>query len=262
MNRTEEEFPCIFFYAGDHKGAKKVSFHTHHAPELLFQLEGSCRVETPVGNETLHRGDVLYIPRGVSHNQINSEGERNIYCVFSHSGELFETSFRKWSLTQDPWVSRLLFALLSMTLRGDHLGAEGILYTLLVRLSHFEESRGIHAEMHPAVRKTIHFFGQKFRSPVTVAEAARHAGMSESRLRKLFLSACGVSPKRYLIALRLSLAENLLRNEYYSISEAAALSGFENPNYFARLYKKYNSRSPEETRRRMRRTQQTVSPAF
>ncbi len=85
--------------------------------------------------------------------------------------------------------------------------------------------------------------------PVTIAEAARHAGQSVSSLSHKIKARYGVSFKNMLIEKRLRYAEKLLRaNPELSIAEIAQRSGFADRFYFSRLYRKYRGCSPSAYR--------------
>ena len=46
-------------------------------------------------------------------------------------------------------------------------------------------------------------------------------------------------------------AEEFLRDPSYSIKEVCVMSGYSDPNYFSRLFKKYESVTPSEYRERL-----------
>ena len=58
-----------------------------------------------------------------------------------------------------------------------------------------------------------------------------------------------MSPIEYLTELRLKHARTLLMNTGRTVSEVAEAAGFEDPSYFARVYKKRFCLSPTQTRR-------------
>lgn len=46
-------------------------------------------------------------------------------------------------------------------------------------------------------------------------------------------------------------AEMLLRDSHYSIKEVCIMSGYGDPNYFSRIFKKYEGVTPSEYRERL-----------
>ncbi len=67
-------------------------------------------------------------------------------------------------------------------------------------------------------------------------------------LRRLFRQEHGMAPHEYLIKLRLDHAAHLLRYEGASVSEAAFRSGFYDPLYFSRLFRRQMGTPPSQWR--------------
>jgi len=83
-----------------------------------------------------------------------------------------------------------------------------------------------------------------------VADAAKLAGMSVSRLRDLFKRATGLSPKKYQLRARLVRAGHLLRETDLTVAAIAAQTGFESPFAFSHRFTKLVGVSPTEYRRK------------
>ncbi len=75
-------------------------------------------------------------------------------------------------------------------------------------------------------------------SAVTLSSVASALGLSPSYLSHLFSGGLKITFTEYLARLRTDAAKELLRNTLYSVSEIAGMVGFEDPNYFIRLFKK------------------------
>ena len=70
-----------------------------------------------------------------------------------------------------------------------------------------------------------------------VARLAKQAGMSERSFYRKFISSTGLSPLAYLLRQRISLArELLLADSSARIGEVATACGFEDSNYFSRVF--------------------------
>ena len=80
----------------------------------------------------------------------------------------------------------------------------------------------------------------------SVSEYAAFCNMSTSRFTHIFKSALGISPKRYIINLKMTKAVELLENTYLSVNETARRVGIEDQNYFSRLFKKHTGVSPKK----------------
>lgn len=79
--------------------------------------------------------------------------------------------------------------------------------------------------------------------PITIETLGKQANMSKSTLTRLFNTEMGISPLEYVIRERLRKAkEILLRTK--SIKEACFSAGFNDVNYFTRLFKKREGVTP------------------
>jgi AraC-like DNA-binding protein len=85
----------------------------------------------------------------------------------------------------------------------------------------------------------------------TVQDIARAAHMSPNHFSTLFSRHTGQSFVKFLNEKRLSLAEELLRDLTLSVSEVADRAGFEDANYFTRLFKKKTGMTPREWREKL-----------
>ena len=57
-----------------------------------------------------------------------------------------------------------------------------------------------------------------------------------------------MTPMQYILSIRIANAQNLLETTGYTISEIAAIVGYDNPLYFSRIFKKQKGLSPKEYR--------------
>ncbi len=85
----------------------------------------------------------------------------------------------------------------------------------------------------------------------TVADMARLAGLSPSRLSSRWRVRFGTSPLDDLIAARIERAGWLLA-EGRSVAAAGAAVGFADPRYFSRMFRRRTGRRPSEPQRRRR----------
>lgn len=86
--------------------------------------------------------------------------------------------------------------------------------------------------------------------PLSIAEVGNQLDLPEWTLARLFQRHLGQTPSAYYRYLRLSQAKNLLQNSSYRISEVSRLCGYDNPETFARGYRKQFDESATRTRKR------------
>lgn len=133
-------------------------------------------------------------------------------------------------------------ALRTLLSRHDDRGgldASALLYQLLLGLRHQTRDWQIRREgIENALRG----------EPTSVAAMAAACSLSRSHFTRKFQRATGISPWRYIMTRRIIRAKDLLSNTDLSIKEIAVRVGFEDPNYFSRLFHKETGSSPTEFR--------------
>ena len=85
---------------------------------------------------------------------------------------------------------------------------------------------------------------------ITLDDLSQCCHCSRSAFEKKFRRIFGISPGKYLLDLRLSEAENLLRDPNASCAQIAEHAGFANQFIFSRLFKQRYGISPRDYRKR------------
>lgn len=98
------------------------------------------------------------------------------------------------------------------------------------------------------VRATAYLL-EHLRDPVSVADAARHVGLSSSRLSHLFRIQTGQTLLQFVERERLARAKQLLLLSGRTVTQIANEVGYENPFYFTLRFKKHTGSSPTEWKR-------------
>ena len=87
------------------------------------------------------------------------------------------------------------------------------------------------------------------RYPWTIAELARHAGLSRRSFNAQFQRICGTSAADYLRTARLEAAREALVHQGLSVSEAAYRAGYASPANFSTAFRKHFGRVPSSCHR-------------
>lgn len=121
-----------------------------------------------------------------------------------------------------------------------------ILYELLLRAKEETERRYVPEAkerlLAPAVERIREGFTQ---NELSVSALASLCGISEAYFRRLFADKYGVSPKEYVIKLRMELAKTLLSSGDFSVSETAIQCGYAEPCHFSREFTRHVGVSPK-----------------
>lgn len=118
------------------------------------------------------------------------------------------------------------------------------LYTVLEKAGEADKSRPTED-----ILKCLEMMEAVFPKEAAIGELARVAGLSESRLRQKFKAQVGIPPGEFVCRRRIEEAARQITDTDRTFSEIALSLGFETGDYFARMFKKYTSKTPSQYRR-------------
>lgn len=90
----------------------------------------------------------------------------------------------------------------------------------------------------------LKFVDEHYDQKITLDGLSAMANITPHHLCRLFKSITGLPPISYVNHLRIDAAYKLLQQHQIPVSEAAMTVGFDDSNYFSRLFKKYKSIAP------------------
>lgn len=102
----------------------------------------------------------------------------------------------------------------------------------------------------------IKYIQQNSSQRITVEELADFCHCSTSYLSRIFKKRTSVNINTYINKVRIELSKNYLINSKNSVAEIAITTGFDDPNYYSRVFTKIIGISPTEFRRRFKTFQQ------
>lgn len=95
----------------------------------------------------------------------------------------------------------------------------------------------------------LHYLDRNYHRPVTVAELSKVGNKSPATINRLFRKALQDSPMGYLLRLRLEKAAQLLRSDpQLPVGIIAGNCGFQDSNYFSKMFRRRFNVSPREYR--------------
>ena len=98
------------------------------------------------------------------------------------------------------------------------------------------------------LESTFELMRQRIDEPMLLDELASHAGLSVSHFSELVRHETGQSPMAYFIQLKIRLACRLLDLTEKPVKVVASETGYSDPYYFSRVFKKVMGISPEKYR--------------
>ena len=105
-------------------------------------------------------------------------------------------------------------------------------------------------ESENVVSRVKAYIDENYAKDISLDEVSRMVDISPYYFSKLFKQEVGENFIEYVTEARISHAKRLLEDSRYSIKEVCVMSGYSDPNYFSRIFKKYEGMTPSEYRER------------
>lgn len=134
----------------------------------------------------------------------------------------------------------------------DVIGKEAVsdlaLKMLLLRLIQTQNLASLHHEkmIKPHLKHVIKYIREHLSSRITIAELAAESCMSESAFFQCFRDNFGISPLEFILKSRIEQAKKMLSDPEVSITEVCYASGFNNLNYFSKVFKRLEGITPKQ----------------
>lgn len=96
------------------------------------------------------------------------------------------------------------------------------------------------------VKNAIRYLEENYMDQINLEDISRYIGISPQHLSKTFKEETGMNYIDWLTKLRIENAKKLLTEEKSTVKEVCYMVGYNDPNYFSRIFKKIEGVSPTE----------------
>ena len=255
ISAQEKNFPIRILY----NSGEEISAHWHEHLEILYFRSGSCKVG--VSGETIkaEADDTVVINSNELHFLEKSENSQ-YFCIIINpkffSDVIFDDVIIKRIINKDAIIKKCFDDIfLEHTLRHDgyDMVIKSIAYRLMAHLVRNHRTQKP-SELTASTRNTktqriteiLSYIDTHYSEKLTTAELAKKAYLNEQYFCQIFKKATGQSLVMYLNRYRIEKATVLLKNTELSITEIAMNVGFDNANYFSRIFRKHIGMNPRE----------------
>ena len=228
---------------------KRTAFGTQvKSNELIFHISGDVTVYFDDLILETHSGTVRFLPRSeVSRYEVDRHTPGDCIDIFFQTDrpvayeafvmdaskkELIERLFKMAFIT---WVAKE---------EGYYHECIALLYSIFAEL---EKIRYVPKDRYLKIKPAVDMIHSNFlQETPSIEKLSELCGISVSYLKLIFREKYGISPKKYIIQLKINYACDLLRLERYTITQVAELCNFSDIYFFSRQFKEYMGITPTQ----------------
>jgi AraC-like DNA-binding protein len=276
MDMPDPHFPIkVHRNAFDQQGLVTFPHHFHEHLEFLYFVRGEAMIECGSATIKASPGDLVVVNSNELHYGISLSADLFYYALIadisllhSHSVDAAETKFIT-PITQNRLLLRnhisgddqaeacVLSIIKELEQRefGYELAVKSELYRLLTLLLRGHVATVLTQGEYDERMKNIERFAPVFqhienhyKDELSVDMLARMTRLSRFHFSRLFKELSGHTVTEYITMTRLNKADYLLRHSPLTVSEIAAVTGFNDIYYFSRTFKKHKKVAPSAIR--------------
>ncbi len=216
---------------------------------ISLRLDGRGHFKTEGEKISVKKGDLLYIPKNAQYEQKTSYetviAVHFINYTFNKKNKIEKLTIENSQYAEE--IFKKMYDVWKEKKQGYRYKCISLLYELLYFSNRQEQKIKFNNLGHDSdIKNAVNYIHSNFRSEqIEISFLADMCSVSPTYFRKLFKRLYSVSPKQYIINLRLQTAQQLLQSQLYSVSEVCEKSGFTDSKYFAKLFKARYGYSPK-----------------
>lgn len=220
--------------------AQEVAMHTHPYSQLILYLAGEGNQHIRQGVVEARGGDLFIIPPDVPHGFSNSGQSRPLCLVLDYRTQKKRTRAVHRRLPQHT-LGELHSLLAQVPTKGrPRLSDYPAIIAVIARLL---EPKFELAAPQTAPRSLFDRVKARLRETNALGEVAREAGYARDALSRRLKRDHGLRLRGVRDLIRLEAAQSALKSRM-PVSEAAGHAGFDDPNYFARWFRRKTGMTP------------------
>lgn len=275
MKICDYNLPVIFHKDILHKEVADVTFtkHWHEKIEFLYFTNGEAIIECNAQTISAKPGDLIVINSNELHEGHALSNVAEYYCMIvdtalfqSRSIDICETKYIKPiyqnniifenKIQHDENIKACMENIVNeyeTKAIGCEIAIKASIYQLFVILLRgyvkcmlTPREYGVRKKRLDRFNNILKFLDENYNEEISLERLCKIANLSRFRFCHLFKEATGKTFSEYLNTTRINKAEELLYHTDMNITEVALHCGFNDANYFSRVFKKYKGDIPSK----------------
>lgn len=237
----------ITYYTHNRFGPQRgIERHEIRFHELTFLLEGRMNYYINDEKFPMLSGDIIYVPAGGIRQREMGDVPNDYISINFHSVERLPLKPLSGNGVNDE--VRLLLQYLDKVYEAPSMiNQKKMGHVLEALILQIADNLSLNS-VPPLASEIVAYLSRHFRERVTLEDISRETYFSTAYCESEFRKHMGSSIIQYLIDLRIVEAKKLLKETSMACSAIAAAVGFEDANYFSRIFKKRTGYSPLQYR--------------
>ncbi len=232
----------------------------HNSKKYVFEYVESGSGYYHIDNYkfTPEAGDVYIVPYGSGHEYGSSRDNPWTKYWFNVSGQLVGNLlnaygmqnvyfFKKYPL-RDTFLDGLRQLREQPAKGSTTIGPQIILNIILQLAEHRNYLKEQKTASPAAIKLRLYLERNVFAKALTIDDMCEHIKLSPAQTTRIFESAFGQSPYKYLLNLKIAAAQELLVGSVKSVKEIAFCLGFSDEYYFSNIFKRKTGAAPSHYR--------------
>lgn len=226
------------------RGAR-MAIHSHQSAYFCFVRRGSFRERWKRGSSEHHQDEVIFHPTGDEHSNAFFDSSR---CFNVELRPRYATETAERTLLDRKAVRGILASLYREYREGapSPLVIEGLVYQLLGEA--FERPAAVSQRRPAWLQHLREEVDRRFLEPLTVRQLSESVDLHPVHVARAYRKEYGATVGEHVRSLRVSYAQELLRNRSMSLSDIALEAGFSDQSHFSRLFKRSTGMTPRQYR--------------
>ena len=227
------------------------SKHSHRFFELIFFLEGKANIDAGDESVDVLGFDVVIYPPELEHAEhLDLRHRQEIICLWADAGPT-EPFGHAIKLMDERGSLRSLFEMVYAEFTANRPCSEDLISAYLKAIflqvrQHFSEPA---RESNMLVERCLGYIHENYAGDFDIDDLASQVAVSPSYLFRLFKKKMDVTPMHYRNIVRIDKAKLLLADQHLTVDEVAERVGFDDPKYFARVFRDLAGTTPSAFRR-------------